>query len=98
MADLFVGATGGPNEHGTSSPDIWFDADDNTWGTVLNGTSTTWDAGAEVTIDQIRIAWAYGGATSPGQGASGAFDIYGSNTSTAGPWTFVYEELADPAI
>lgn len=93
FVDRFLGATGGATESGTSTPSIWFDGDDTTWGTVLGlATSPVWDTGAAVTVDAIRLRWSFG-TLHPGYGAAGAFAI-DSGSSPTGPWTTV---LADSA-
>jgi hypothetical protein len=89
MADLFEGSTGGPNGIGSGTPDIWFDGNHATAGTCNGFANTIWDVGAAVTIDAIRVRWAYGGLL--GGGAAGAFAIDTGPTIT-GPWTQILND------
>jgi len=90
---MFAGSIGGPDQIGdTSIHNVWFDTDDVSRGTVNGNASTTWDSNVAVTVDEVRIRWAYGGMF--GGGAAGGFAI-DRGDSSSGPWTQVLAD-ADP--
>jgi hypothetical protein len=92
LVDRFAGLLGGPAIFGTSTPGAWFDGDDTTFGAVPGTLTSEWDAGSTVTVDILRIRWAFGGLYT-GIGAAGAFAI-DVRDDPSDPWVEVVSDAA----